>query len=669
MTLYVGPAVGSRGQIGIAEEGAWGKQTQEMTNFIEMTSESIVSEIGSLISDSLRPDRAVHKRIGGIESCGGDVAGEIGPSGFETWFKHALGSVETTRLDTAFIIECGNPNETQCILTITHTNGEATELKIDRAVDPDLTLDLTNTSYDTIGEVMAAINAALNLQCWSPYQALQGTWQSTLHANDYLETSQDSKVLEEITSDVSNIDLMKMFDADDHSMTRRWVVGTEWGVYQHQIDAGATLPEGMSVEVGRDVAAFLYAGMKINTLELNATPGEFFTGTFGLMGKGGTTADTPLAASGNAELQKDAFKVRYTGTSATATLEIDSSSHLVLELDGTSEDLLLNISKPLVDPTTGIVYNVDKVGGLVDYLDSKSYLDCQIAPYTDPKTLCTDLDTYFPGISITSTGYTWFRFDGGRKALLPVIWGDYIGSDSGDSTKFWVKVIAGGLPGTATLQFKIEGGAYGNEATTSAESPTEIRYGSNIDSGYTIFFPDNVALVANDEWSFETIRPASASSYSTIDPFSGYEGALTIDGSAEVIMGWSATINNNLYGDKYHLGDRTRAKLPEQRRTVEGTLSVEFDNLDLYRKFLNGVAGNLVMTFTSSTYINTSVLGNSPSQFSLSVRQPNIQFNGTTPTIADEGIILVDMPYVALYDDVNGVPDIRITIVSDEAYI
>jgi len=667
VTLYVGPAVGSRGQIGIAEEGAWGKQTQEMTNFVEMTSESIISEIGSLISDSLRPDRAVHKRIGGVESCGGDVAGEIGPSGFETWFKHALGSVETTRLDTAFIIECGNPNETECLLTITHVAGEATELKIDRTVDADLTIDLTAIAGDTIGEVMALINAAHNLRAWSPYQATQAVWQTTIHASDYLAASDDTNCLEEITA-ANSIDLMKMFDADDHSMTRRWVVGTAWGVYQHQIDAGATLPEGMSVEIGRDVAAFLYAGMKINTLELNATPGEFFTGTFGLMGKGGTTADTPLAASGNAELQKDAFKVRYTGTSAAATLEIDSSSHLVLELDGTSEDLLLNISKPLVDPTTGIVYNIDRVKGLVDYLDSKSYLDCQIADYVDPATLCTDLDTY-GSTDITSTDYTWFRFDGGRKALLPVLWGDYIGSDDGDSTKFYIKVVTGGLPGVATLQFKVEGGAYANLTTTSDESTTEIRYGANVDSGYTVFFPDNVALVADDVWTFETIRPATDTTYSGIDPFSGYEGALTIDGSAEVIMGWSATINNNLYGDKYHLGDRTRAKLPEQRRTVEGTLSVEFDNLDLYRKFLNGVAGNLVMAFTSSTYINTTVLGNSSSQYSITIRQPNIQFNGTTPTIADEGIILVDMPYVALYDDTNDVPDIRMTIVSDTPYI
>jgi len=134
-------------------------------------------------------------------------------------------------------------------------------------------------------------------------------------------------------------------------------------------------------------------------------------------------------------------------------------------------------------------------------------------------------------------------------------------------------------------------------------------------------------------------------------------------------MGWTATITNNLFGDKYHLGKRTRAKLPEQKRTVEGTLTVEFDNLDLYRRFLNGTQGNIIMIFTSPSYITDTVLGDSSTQYSLTVRQPEIEFNGTTPVTADEGIITVEMPYVALYDDTNSIPEIRITIVSDVAYI
>ncbi|HUW49226.1 MAG TPA: phage tail tube protein [Patescibacteria group bacterium] len=661
MTRYIGPAVGAKGQVGFAEEGAWGKQVQDMTGFVEITGESVISDIGALISNSLRPDRAVHKRVGGVEACGGDVNAEIGPSGFETWFKHALGSVTTTRLDNAFILECTNPAETSCVLTITVVDGEATTFAVVQAVGANISIDLTAGAGDTIGEVMALINAEANLAAWSPYQATQGVWQTTIHASDYLTAAQNSNVLEE----TANIELIKCGGPG----TRRWMVGTEWGCYNHVINAGSDLPEGMSVEIGRDVAAFLYAGMKVNTMELNATPGEFFLGTFGMMGKGGTTADTPAAATANTNHPKNAFKIRYTGTSATATLAIDSTNYTcTLELDGTTEDIVFNTNMPLVDPTTGTVYNVDKIGGLQDYLNDLSYVDCYLADYTDPTLASTSLNHY-PATSITSTDYTWFNFNMGNIVSLPVLWGDYIGTDSGDSKKFYVQVVTGGVPGTATINFKIAGGAYGNTATTSATVPTEIRYNSNVDSGYTVFFPDNTTLIAGDIWEFETIRPASTASYSTVDPFSGYEGALTFDGAAEDIMGWSCTLNNNLYGDKYHLGERTRAKLPEQRRNVEGVVNLEFDDLDMYRRFINGTNGNLVMTFTSATYINTTALGNSATQYQLIVRQPNIEFNGTTPTIADEGIILTDFPYVSLYDDTNDVPDLRLTLVSDTPYI
>ena len=659
MTKYVGPAVGSKGQIGLAEEGAWGCHSQNMTNFIEMTSEGIVSEIGSLISGALQPDRAVHKRVGGVEACGGDVNCEVGPSGLETWLKHALGEVTTSRLDKAFIIESTNNNETSAVLTITHTAGVATGLAIVMDVGANIDFDLTHNDYDTIGEVMAAINAHANLAAWSPYQATQGVWQTTIHASDYLAASDDSNCLEEL----ANIELLK--SPDD-----RWTLGTEWGCFSHQIQCGTDLPPGMSIEVGRDVAAFLYAGMKVNTLELNATPGEFFTGTFGLMGKGGTTADTPAAASANTGNTKNAFEIRYTGDNATATLEIDEpTSTAILEIDGTTQDIVLNINEPYVDPETGTVYNVDRVGGFVDYLNDLSYIDCYIADYTDPRALMTDIVDYV-ATDITDSAYTWFNFALASKPSLPVMWGDYIGSDSGDSVTFYVKVTGGGAPGVATVEFqKTPSGGYGNSAITSATVATEIRTGANVDSGYTIFWPDSTDLVLNDVWTFETIRPSSDADYSDIDPYSGYEGSLTMDAETELIMGWTCTLNNNLYGDKYHLGDRPRAKLPEQKRTVEGTVNVEFDDLDFYRKFINGTQCDLSMVFTSADYIETTALGNSATQYSMTVRQPEIEFNGSTPVIGDEGIILTDFPYVALWDDDNDIPELRITVVSDTAYI
>lgn len=661
MSLHVGPAIGARAQIGSSEEGAWGCQEQTPTQFVEMNSEGIVSDIGALISGALRSDRAVHKRIGGVEACGGPVECEIGPSGFETWLKHALGEVETTRLDNAFILECLDSSETSCVLTITHTAGVATELKIEMTVNAadDLTLNLTQAGNDTIGEILVLINAKGSLAAYSPYKATQSVWQTTLEAGeDYCVAADNSNRLEEC----EKIELIK-------SPNQRWTIGTEWGCYSHQIQCAATLPPGLSMEVGRDVAAFLYAGMKLNTLELGAVPGEFFMGTFDWMGKGGTTADTPAAASANTGNEKLAFKARYVGAESTATLAINVTNYTAtLEIDGTSEDVVLNINEPYIAPTTGIVYNVQTIGGLVDYLNSLSYVDCYIGDYVNPATLSTNLKAY-GATDIIDSDYVWFDFNSALVVALPVLWGDYIGTDEGDSKTITMEIVGGGAPGTATIKFKITGGVYGSTYTTSATAVTEIRVASNVDTGYTVFFPDSTALIVGDIWTFETIRTAATASYSDIDPYSGWEGALEIDDVSQPIMGWTCTVNNNLFGDKYHLGEKVRGKLPEQKRSVEGGVTVEFDDLDLYRRFINGTQGNLVMAFVSSDYIETTALGNSATQYSMTVRQPRIEFNGTTPVAADEGIITTEMPYVALWNDTNGIPELRITIVSDTPYI
>jgi len=644
-SLYVGPAVGARGQLGFAEEGSWGCQEQTPVNFIEMNGETIISEIGSLVSNALRKDRAVHKRIGGVESAGGGSESEISPKGFETWFKHALGDIQTTRLDNAFVIECIDNSETSAKLAITHVNGVATVLDIVTAVGASLSIDLTNSSYDTIDEVMDEINASVNFAAYSAYDLQQGSLTTSIVTNDYLEGTTNSNCLEEC----SNIELMK-------EPSQRWVVGTEWNVYSHQIQGGEKLPAGMTLEAGRDIAAFIYSGSKINTMELTAVPTEFFMGSFEFMSKGGSTVSKPTAANGNTGNEKNAFKIRYTGTSTSADLTIDiTNSTLTLQLDGTTEDIVHNINEPYVDPATGVVSNLQKIGGLVDYLDNLSYIDCQIAPYVTRSADSVDLQAQVD-TSILSSDYVWINFESTNVVSLPVMWGDYIGSDKGDSVTFFVQVVTGGVPGVATLNFKkTAAGAYGNLVTTSATD--------------TVFFPDNTALVAGDVWTFETIRPSSPATYPAIDPFSGFEGALSLDGVVAPIMGWSCNLNNNLYGEKYHLGYRTRGMLPEQKRSVEGSLNVEFDDLDLYRKFINGVSMNLQMVFLSSDYITNAALGNSATQYSLTIRQPNIEFNGTTPTASDENIILTDFPYIAMWDDVNNIPELRITVVSDTPYV
>jgi len=656
----VGPAVGARGQVGISQEGAWGKKQPAPTAFIEMTGEGVVSELGSLISNSLRADRAIHKSIRGIESAGGDINVEVTAEGLGSMFKHALGQVETTRLDSAFVLKVTDGSVTSAVLTITtDASGYATNFAVALTGGTGSGIDqaISDTTADTIAELMAAINAGgTGLAAYSPTSYAGGGTGETLLAADYADGTDASNLLEGVT----DIELI-----GGPGATKDFLVCFGWGVYQHVIDAAPTLPAGLTLEIGRDIAAFTYAGAKVDTMNITAETGEILTGTFGMMAKGATTASRAVAASGNTGNAKNALRLIYAGEEAACTVEIDKANHqFIIDSDDDDEDIILDISIPYVDPATGMVYNVDTIGGLVSYLNSLSYITAFIANYTD---LDADSSYLLDVGPVSIIAETWLNFDTTDVASQPVTWGDYIGEDSGTSVEILCDIVGAGAPGVATIRFSGDGGStWGDTFTTSATVPTEARIASNVNTGFTVFFPDNTALQSGDQWTIETFKLADSATYSELDPFAGFDGALTIDGSAQPVMAWNCTLNNNIYADKYDLGSRQRAALPEQRRTTEGTMTVEFDNLDLYRRFVNNTEGNLIIVFTHDDYIanqDYSALGNSKTNYSLTVRQPKIRYDGTTPVIEDEGIIEVEMPYTSLHAD--SVPDLRITLVNN----
>ena len=657
------PAVGAKGLIGYAQEGCWGSQVDTPRKYIDFLNESIVSEIGSLVSASLRPDRAVHKRISGTESAGGDVNVEIGPTGYGSWMKHALGDAQTTRVDEAFVMVVGAV--TTAALTVTHAAGLATTFAVTITGGAgNFSADLTDATADTIAELMVLVNNHTDLTAYSPYSYRNdATPLTVIQSEDYTVGTDPSNTLEVQAA----VDLLGHTDS-------AWVVAHGFGVYSHQIDGFEEVPEGLSVLIGRDVAAFLYSGCRVNTFALNAVPSEIFTGTFGLMAKGGTTASPPTADSGNTGNEKNAFDLRYTGAGAPCTCTIVNGDTLEIDSATAAEDFTLNISEEFIDPDTGRVWAVHKMGGLLEYLKSKSYLFVDVAPYVDWEVPSNQLKAAAAtDINVTAANIVTFNFDSGDLVASPALWGDYIGTDSGTAVTLYVRVhTTAGVPGVARLEFSTDGITYLNDVLSSATLATEIRTGAgNTNTGFTIFFPDDTALIAADVWTFTTIyTPLTSVTYaSDQDPFSGFQGALTMDGAAQDVMAWTTTVNNNLFGDKFHLGERVRGMLPEQQRNIEGTLTVEFDDLDLYRKFVNGTAADLSIVFGSGVKITDALMGDSKNDHTLTVRQPNIEFNGATPVIAGVEIITVDMPYVALWDDTNALPDMRMTLVNDVPYL
>jgi len=679
MVRTVGPAVGSKGQIGFKEESKWGYPASPPNKFVEFTSEGIVSDYTNLVSAAVRADRAIHKQRIGTETAGGDVNFEFAPEGFGTLLKHALGKKRTKRKDVAFVIVYDG-SDTDRVITLTSamirsvgtTAGDNWEVEF--------------APGTTVQTVINSINSATNHSCYAPWGdgtdtsnggyfaralASKGSAAQTLGSSDYSTTAYAKTAAGVVNLEVAFENMAIGADTSGNKYVF-FPVNYRYGIYEHTLDAHQDLPEGLTLEVGRDVAAFNYYGGRLNSLSFTINPGEIITGTANVMFKGGGTIGDPAVVGSNTGWAAPLCSVRYAGSSATPTLELD--------LDGTREmfyfahggDTVYHFSleRNYYDHD-GYYWETSYVKGLLEFMEYEStYFTIARKAGADIDTLSTGMtDLNSTTISTTSdTDLTLLI----STTIMPLFRGNYIGTDAGDSATFYVDITTGGAcDGTAGFKGSSDNANWSTETLITYNTWYNILDENDTDTGFDIMFPENVTLVANDTWSFTTFKDENASAtYQTEDILTGYQGDVTLnkgDGAgavAQSIMGLTATINNNLYGDKYELGDRQRAALVPQRRTTDGSMNLEFDDLDVYRMFVNGTAGDLVVTVTSDEYV-----GGSSTFYSIQIRLPNIKYSGSTPVVGGEELIATDFPFNALFDDTEDIPDMRIVLTNGQSYI
>jgi len=159
----------------------------------------------------------------------------------------------------------------------------------------------------------------------------------------------------------------------------------------------------------------------------------------------------------------------------------------------------------------------------------------------------------------------------------------------------------------------------------------------------------------------------TSTSISSLNPLTFDEGAILQDGTAQEVQGFSLTINNNLIEDKGNLGSAQRAQIPRSGfRDVTGSLNLEFDDLGMYNKYVNGTETALKLTFTAD---DLAVAGQA---YLLQIDCPRVVFTGETPTVSGPDLIFHDMPFIALYQSSNtdGFQDeIRFRAISTETSV
>jgi|GEM_PF-2908230 len=689
MVKTVGPAVGSKAQVGFKEETKWGFPASPPNKFVDFNTEGVVSEFTNITSAALRSDRAIHKQRLGTEAAAGDINFEITPEGFGTFYKHALGKKRTKRDDIAMVLVYSGAD-----IDVTLSVSASTITSVGATAGDHLSIALAATHQ----AVMDNIDASDNWSCYAPWGDLtdaatggyfaralasKGSSTKTLNAtNDYTVVGNMTGLFEVIT------DVPVYTDTTSGNNSYIFFpIYFKYGIYEHILDAHETLPEGMTFEIGRDIAAFNYYGGRVNVMTTNSgNAGEALTGVCSMMFRGGSTCGDPaLYDASNTGWEAPIFEVRYGGTEASAILGIDTGAgadstrytFTFEEGDSGSENTLYKFSLMRgYHDHSGYYFETSTVFGLLDFLENEcwdSFVTTRKAGFNGAS-LCTGIkDSNIAALSAV-TDRTIYLEETGNE--MPLLKGDLNivnqGRDQGESKTYYIKVTTGGaLDGTAAFKGSEDHASWSTAQAITAGVWYNVNDSGDLDTGFRVMWPHNVTLVSADEWEFTSFKDENASpSYETEEFYTGFQAAVTFDygdGSGLVsqgVMSYTSTLTNNLYGDKYELGDRQRASLTPQRRTVDGTINLEFDDLDVYRMFVNGHPGDLKVLYTSDEYINSST-----TRFSMEIRHPNIRFSGTTPVAGGDGIIMTDFPFNSLWDDSGGIPDMRVIIVNGQSYV
>lgn len=152
-----------------------------------------------------------------------------------------------------------------------------------------------------------------------------------------------------------------------------------------------------------------------------------------------------------------------------------------------------------------------------------------------------------------------------------------------------------------------------------------------------------LSLVGQDEVTDETAAAAAFPADLELLTFVG--ASLSLGGTELEVQSADLTMNNTLNGERWKWGSRvTREPLRNGFRDVTGTFEVNFEDLTLYNRYVDGELATLVMNFEGITEIDTGVVP------SLEITAL-VRTDGSTPTVSGPGEIMQSVPFKAFPGD------------------
>lgn len=165
---------------------------------------------------------------------------------------------------------------------------------------------------------------------------------------------------------------------------------------------------------------------------------------------------------------------------------------------------------------------------------------------------------------------------------------------------------------------------------------------SNQAGGYVSL---GVDLFSQDETTAQSLASASYSS-GTVEDLFYQDGTLNVASGAVSVMDVSITGATAVSTDRRFIRSSTLVKEPliAGMYEITGSFTMEFESLTQYQRFTANTIGQLDVTWTAPTAIESTIYPK------LTVTLPKVQFRGTTPNVSGPGIVTMTCPFKALYD-------------------
>jgi hypothetical protein len=333
MGVTTTPATGSRGTIHIAQEANFGVLVAP-THLIEFTSESLSAQESELMSEAIRDHRGMSQLVRGNLDIQGDINFEQNASGLGMILYNALG--DYLKLEN---VDGGHHGRSYLAEEIEILDGTSATVRYAIAFTPDHTStfpdsgkfvrvfrnanraleldDNLGAGYEYENYVNSAVTYALTSAAGvvelakvldysgnavNPDVAPAGVIMSG--SNRVLGTYHDTGLsaggnvtitLSPGTTVAAGDFVMvvpALLSATSFAVTLEkgnWLYAFDEvafaGVFTHHMERGRYLPAGLTVEVHRDAAVFIYTGCKVNSLALTFDANSIVTGTASLIGK------------------------------------------------------------------------------------------------------------------------------------------------------------------------------------------------------------------------------------------------------------------------------------------------------------------------------------------------------------------------------------------------